>query len=114
MDKKEPFCRMDRENQSETPARILLVDDAAASLHVMRHALEPDGYELLVATSGAAALRIAERMVPDVVLLDVFMPGMDGFEVCRRLRAAEVTRETPVMFLTVQAEVAARPEPDPW
>lgn len=97
---------MDQEKQSQPPIRILLVDDAVASLHVLRHALEPDGYEMLVATSGAAGLRIAARLVPDLVLLDVFMPGMDGFEVCRRLRAVEATRQTPVMFLTGQAEVA--------
>jgi CheY-like chemotaxis protein len=97
---------MDQEKQIQPPIRILLVDDAVANLHVLRHALELDGYEILVATSGAAGLRIAVRLVPDLVLLDVFMPGMDGFEVCRRLRAVEATRQTPVMFLTGQAEVA--------
>jgi len=88
-------------------ARILIVDDVPANIAVLRDALEAEGYRIAVATSGQAALRQAARSAPDLILLDVMMPGMDGYEVCRQLKAEEATREVPVLFLTAHADTEA-------
>ena len=85
--------------------RILIVDDTPANIKVLHNLLRED-YALSVATSGAGALEIAfsdER--PDLVLLDVMMPEMDGHEVCRRLKADSRTRDVPVIFVTAMSEV---------
>ena len=79
--------------------RILIVDDVKANIDIIVEALRGE-YKLSVALDGTSALRICERQPPDLVLLDILMPGIDGYEVCRRLRAAEATREVPVMFLS--------------
>jgi CheY-like chemotaxis protein len=65
---------------------VLVVDDVPDNLAVLHDALDESGYTVLVATSGAAALARAEQALPDIVLLDAMMPGMDGFEVARRLK----------------------------
>lgn len=83
-----------------TPPRVLIVDDTAASLALLAGVLEPHGYEILTASSGLDALHLAGRARPDVVLLDVVMPGHDGFYVCRALKAGEETRDIPVIFIT--------------
>ena len=70
-----------------TNAEILIVDDIPANLNVLRQALEPEGYKIIAAPSGEVALQIARRTQPDLILLDVMMPGIDGFETCRRLKA---------------------------
>jgi len=80
-------------------SRILIVDDVKANVDVLVQALKDD-YKLSIALDGFAALRSVERHPPDLVLLDIVMPGPDGYEVCRRLRANEATREVPVMFLS--------------
>ena len=79
--------------------RILIVDDVADNVDILVAALKGE-HRLSVARDGEGALRLAAQSPPDLVLLDVMMPGMDGFEVCRRLRADESTREIPVMFLS--------------
>jgi phosphoserine phosphatase RsbU/P len=84
--------------------RILIVDDVKANIDVLIGALRED-YKLSVATDGEMALKSAEKNPPDLVLLDIMMPGLDGYEVCRRLRAAPRTREVPVMFLSALDEV---------
>ena len=90
---------------NETPrARLLIVDDQAVNIRVIAEALR-DRYELFFATSGAQALAIADRGGIDLVLLDVVMPEMDGFEVCRRLREEEKTSKIPVIFVTAREEV---------
>ncbi len=66
-------------------AQILVVDDEPTNIDVLCQALEVADYQVMVASSGAVALDLAARYVPDLVLLDVVMPGMDGFEVCRQL-----------------------------
>jgi len=81
-------------------ARILIVDDVPANLDVLFGALEAEHYKVLVATDGATALAVAEREKPDLVLLDVLMPGMDGYAACRLLRGNPETRNIPVIFLT--------------
>ncbi|WP_095992360.1 response regulator [Cystobacter fuscus] len=82
------------------PSTILIVDDTPANLGVAVEHLELMGYRVLVAQDGEEALERAEHMRPDIILLDVVMPGLDGFETCRRLKVAESTREIPVIFMT--------------
>ena len=79
---------------------VLIVDDVPENLAVLHDALDESGYTVLVANHGAAALERVRHVVPDVILLDAVMPGMDGFEVCRRLRADVATRGIPVIFMT--------------
>ena len=88
-------------------ATILLVDDLPDNLRVLRQALEPEGFSLMVATSGQAALEIARNAHPDLILLDVLMPGVDGFETCRQLKADPATQHIPVIFITARAETEA-------
>ena len=85
-------------------SRVLIVDDVKTNVDILVQALR-DEYKLSVALDGAAALRSAEKAPPDLVLLDIVMPDLDGYEVCRRLRASEPTREVPVMFLSALEDV---------
>ena len=89
-------------------ARLLIVDDKTANLDLLRDMLAPLGHQIFFATSGARALRIASSVRPDLVLLDVMMPDMDGFETCRRLKAEEALAEIPVIFVTARHEVDER------
>ena len=84
--------------------RILIVDDVKANVDVLVQALR-GLYKLSVALDGESALRSIEKNPADLVLLDIMMPGIDGYEVCRRLRANEQTRDIPVMFLTSLEDV---------
>jgi len=85
-------------------SRVLIVDDAKTNIDILVEALR-DEYKLSVALDGAAALRSVEKNPPDLVLLDIVMPGVDGYEVCRQLRARESTRELPIMFLSSLEDV---------
>jgi sigma-B regulation protein RsbU (phosphoserine phosphatase) len=85
-------------------SRILIVDDTRANIDILVEALRND-YKLSVAVDGNAALRSVEKNPPDLVLLDIMMPEVDGYEVCRQLRAREATRELPVMFLSALEDV---------
>jgi putative two-component system response regulator len=85
---------------------ILLVDDTAANLQLLRETLEEPGRKLLVARDGERALSIAAKARPDLILLDIMMPAMDGYEVCRRLKADRATRHIPVIFLTALSDTA--------
>lgn len=89
----------------DEPASILIVDDNAANIDVMLTFLELDGYDFSVATSGEMALKIARHSIPDLILMDVMMPGMDGLETCKELKADPVTAEIPVIFVTAKKEV---------
>ena len=79
---------------------VLIVDDVPDNLAVLHDALDESGYTVLVATSGEAALQRARQAVPDIVLLDAMMPGMDGFEVARQLKAMPQTAHIPIIFMT--------------
>jgi two-component system cell cycle response regulator len=81
-------------------ARILVVDDIEANVRLLRAKLEAEYYEVLTASDGPTALALAAGEKPDIVLLDVMMPGMDGFTVCRRLKDDAETRHIPVVLLT--------------
>ena len=84
--------------------RVLIVDDAKANLDILVEGLKAD-HKLSLALNGEMALQIAARTPPDLVLLDIMMPGMDGYEVCRRLRQMPETAEVPIMFLSSLEEV---------
>jgi len=84
--------------------KVLIVDDTAANIDVLRQTLAPEGYEISVAPSGEIALRIAPRFVPDLILLDIMMPGIDGFETCRQLKGNDSTKEIPVIFISAKNE----------
>ena len=86
--------------------RILIVDDEPLNLELLRQELDVLGYVLDEARSGEEALQRAGETPPDVILLDIMMPGMDGFEVCRRLKISEGTRDVPVIFMTALSEIA--------
>jgi sigma-B regulation protein RsbU (phosphoserine phosphatase) len=88
------------------PSTILIVDDSATNLQVVVRTLYGSGHRILVARDGVTALEIAHRASPDLVLLDVMMPGMDGFEVCRTLKARAETREAAVIFMSARGELS--------
>jgi two-component system cell cycle response regulator len=89
-------------------ARVLVVDDIAANLRLLEAKLLNEYYEVNVATSGEQALSVIEEWTPDVVLLDVMMPGLDGYEVCRRLKSQAATAHIPVVMVTALTEQAER------
>ncbi len=86
-------------NRAESDV-VLIVDDVPDNLSVLHDALDESGYTVLVATSGEAALQRANQALPDIVLLDAMMPGLDGFEVARRLKASPRTAHIPIIFMT--------------
>ncbi len=86
--------------------RLLVVDDEPANVQALYHALS-DEHQVLVATSGEQALILAREKSPDAVLLDVVLPGLDGFEVCRQLKADALTRDIPVLFVTSHGDLEA-------
>ena len=79
---------------------VLIVDDVPDNLAVLHDALDESGYTVLVATGGEAALQRAAQTLPDIILLDAMMPGMDGFEVARRHKASPATAHIPIVFMT--------------
>ena len=83
--------------------RILLVDDNATNIDVLKSILKDD-YGITAAVNGPMALKIAEKTMPSLILLDVMMPGMDGFEVCKRLKENSATKDIPVIFVTAKDE----------
>jgi adenylate cyclase len=85
-------------------SRILVVEDTPANIQVLSATLKEKGYQVSVATSGRQALELVTRLRPDLILLDVMMPEMDGFETCRRLKASAATSDIPVIFLTARTE----------
>ena len=90
---------------SSTQAKVLIVDDKTANLDLLREMLAPLGHQIFFATSGVKALSIAASVQPDLVLLDVMMPEMDGFETCRRFKQDPALREIPVIFVTARTDV---------
>ena len=88
-----------------TPKTILIVDDSPTALLWQRLILEPERYRILTAADGAEGLRVASEERPDLVLLDVVMPGIDGFAVCRAMRAAPATRDVPILMVTTRGEM---------
>ncbi len=79
---------------------VLIVDDSPEALGFLTDALEQTGFSVLIATTGQASINIAERITPDIILMDAVMPGLDGFETCRRLKANAAIAPVPVIFMT--------------
>ena len=88
----------------ENETTILIVDDIPGNVDVLRKTLEVEGYSISMAPSGEVALKIAPKIKPDLILMDVMMPGMDGFETCRKLKEDTVFENTPIIFVTGKAE----------
>jgi len=86
-------------------AKVLMVDDTPANIDVLRKVLTPEGYKLSFANNGQRALRIAGRALPDLILLDIMMPGMDGFETCKHLKNDEITQNIPIIFITAKTDI---------
>ncbi|MDP6360472.1 MAG: sigma-54 dependent transcriptional regulator [Planctomycetota bacterium] len=89
---------------NSAPAEILIVDDVIANLKILRDTLEDRGHTILAASDGETALRIAADATPDLILLDVMMPGTNGYEVCRRLKENTVTKHIPVIFISARED----------
>lgn len=88
----------------------LIVDDVPANIHVLRRALEPQGYRISIATGGLDALRVAPKTNPDIILLDVMMPGMNGFETCLEFKKLKEFRDIPVIFITAKDDIESLAE----
>jgi len=99
---------METKAEHMSKGKIIVVDDTTASLTLLTRTLVMDGFDVRPADSGALALASAEQDVPDLVLLDIRMPEMDGFEVCRRLRLDERSRNVPIIFLSAAGELEDR------
>src|SRR5438876_9005205 len=89
-------------------ARVLVVDDVELNVKLLEAKLSGEYFEVIAADNGPAALELAESELPDIILLDVMMPRMDGFEVCRRLKANPHTADIPVVMVTALSDVADR------
>ncbi|MCP4686659.1 MAG: response regulator, partial [Desulfobacterales bacterium] len=92
------------DSPSTTKGHILIVDDNPNNLRVLNALLAENGYMVRPSNSGLVALESARAIPPDLVLLDIKMPGMDGYEVCRRLKADERSRDIPVIFISALGE----------
>ena len=83
--------------------KILVIEDDPGSLRLIEYTLEQEGYHVLTATNGLEGLRKAKSEEPDLIILDVMLPGVDGFEICHRLRAEPQTAKLPVLMVSAKA-----------
>src|SRR5713101_6095368 len=91
-------------NAAMTKQRILIIEDERALTDVLTYNLQREGYETVIAHDGQEGLRKAQTLLPDLVILDLMLPILNGLEVCRELRAGERTRHIPILMLTAKAE----------
>ncbi len=84
--------------------RILVIEDERGLTEVLEYNLKREGYETIVAHDGQEGLRKAQTLLPDLILLDIMLPGLSGFDVCRELRGGERTREIPIIIISAKAE----------
>lgn len=89
-------------------SKILIVDDDPLGIDTLKSILDKQGYSITSANNGAAALKKADEVLPDLILLDIMMPGMDGFEVCQRIRATPKLAEVPIIILTALDDRSSR------
>jgi len=94
----------DINSTDEKSARILIVDDAPENIQILGVMLKKENYQINVAQSGPKALEILEQVLPNLILLDITMPEMDGYEVCERIKQNPLTKDIPVIFLTAKTE----------
>jgi DNA-binding response OmpR family regulator len=90
------------------PAKILVVDDNPANLKLLVEYLTRAGFKALIANDGEGAIQQIHRFPPDLILLDVLMPGIDGFETCQRLKSDRATQEIPIIFMTALTDTAEK------
>ena len=95
---------MKRDPIDLTGSKILIVDDQLTTVDLLRKRLESQGYRISLAQSGERGLELVNRIEPDLILLDIRMPGITGLETCRRLKGDESTQAIPVVFLTAHNE----------
>jgi DNA-binding NtrC family response regulator len=88
-------------------ASVLLVDDHPANLDLLSRVLEPEGYRILIARTGEEAVALLTRATPDLILLDVMLPGADGYEICRRIKADPRTASVPVLFISARNDTSS-------
>jgi CheY-like chemotaxis protein len=91
--------------ESRKAPRILVVDDNHSIVRIIQAVLQKHGYEVLTAYDGFAAIEMALNQKPDLIILDIVMPGIDGYRVCHRLQRSEITARIPVLMLTVKGQV---------
>jgi CheY-like chemotaxis protein len=91
----------------EYKGRILIVDDQLSVREVLQGLLMEQGYDLVFASHGPEALASAVELIPDLILLDVMMPGMDGFELCRQMRAHPILAEVPIIMVTALDDIGS-------
>ena len=87
---------------------ILVIEDDPIALRFARYTLLQEGYEVITAPNGLEGLRKAQTEAPDLIILDIMLPGIDGFEICHRLRAEPQTARTPILMLTSKAQESDR------
>jgi DNA-binding response OmpR family regulator len=88
------------------PSRILVIEDEPSNIQTLSTLLKERGYNINIATNGRQGLEVLERIRPDLILLDIMMPEIDGFETCRRIKASTAWREIPIIFLTAKTDTA--------
>lgn len=98
--------KWDDMNTEKRLSQILVVDDTPENIQLLGAILKTNGYQIIVAENGLQVFDAIDLVVPDLILLDVMMPKMDGFEVCRRLKADDKTKDIPIIFLTAKSEMA--------
>jgi CheY-like chemotaxis protein len=96
---------MSAENNTVAKGIVLIIDDAPGNLAVLSDMLSEADYRVLVATDGLSALEQIECLKPDIILLDIMMPGIDGFETCHRLKNNQSTAHIPIIFMTGLSEL---------
>ena len=99
---------MSRPSLERTKAKILVVDDQPENLHLLSDALNSEGYDVKALISGEMALMVANSAIPDLILLDIVMPGLNGYEVCARLRTNAATKNIPIIFLSANNDSVNR------
>jgi CheY-like chemotaxis protein len=92
-------------NTKSTKKTILIVDDNKDNLRVLAEYIQSGGYEIILSDNGAGACQAAEQYIPNAILLDIMMPGIDGYETCRMLKNNSITENIPVIFVTARSEV---------
>ena len=95
---------MNEENLEKTV--VLIIDDSPTNLRILLKYLKTSGFDVIIAESGEKGLSELEKSLPDIILMDVMMPGIDGFETCKRLKEKEESNDIPVIFMTSLSEVS--------
>jgi DNA-binding response OmpR family regulator len=98
---------MIRSTDNQISRDVLIVDDTPANIGVLHKTLEPHGHKVFISSSGMGALNFLENNSPDLILLDIMMPGMDGFETCEKIKENDKTNNIPIIFITAVSETAS-------